>query len=350
VLLAALDAPLFATRWTAAIALRRVGTRASLDPLLDRLEQAAGRQSETLAVALAGPLSDAPSEAQLERAVALFEAASGPVKDALIDALGAVPGGRGTNVLVGFLPGLAKASRAKVAEALAGHPEARSTLLELGSDSDPAVRANAVWSLGAAATRDDIPNLAKWIADPDIAVAANAVAALGRSAQRLGVDITAPLCEALTDPRSYVLVNALVGLRLTHATCKDQTVTAWLLDHHPSEEVRSAAARLIREQPAAAPHAKSTLARCARKDVSGRVAAECKAPGTPTGSSAEPAMTVAVLIVPAGSGTPAPRAPFAMVRSDGWIRSGTSDRRGSVSEVAAPRGPLRLAVPAVFSD
>jgi HEAT repeat protein len=350
VLLAALDAPLFPTRWTAAIALRRVGSRASLEPLLGLLEQAGGRRSETLAVALAGPLSDAPSEAQLERAVAVFAAGSGAVKDALIDAFGAVPGARGTKLLLGLLPGSAKATRAKVAEALAGHLDAREALLQLGSDSDAAVRANAIWSLSAAATSDDVPSLANWIADPDVAVAANAVAALARSSQRLHIDASAALCGSLTDSRSYVLVNALVGLRLTHATCTAANAPAWLLQHHPSDEVRSAAARLLREQSTTTRDAQHALGRCARKDVSGRVAAECKAPSSPIGVPLEPTVTVSVLVVPEGSSTPATRAPFAMVRSDGLIRSGTSDRRGSVSETAAPRGPLRLAVPAVFSD
>jgi hypothetical protein len=61
-------------------------------------------------------------------------------------------------------------------------------------------------------------------------------------------------------------------------------------------------------------------------------------------------VAVSVLVVPTGSNAPAPRAPFALVLADGSIRSGTSDRRGSVSEAAAPRGSLRLAVPAVFSE
>jgi hypothetical protein len=59
---------------------------------------------------------------------------------------------------------------------------------------------------------------------------------------------------------------------------------------------------------------------------------------------------VAVLVVNTGETTPVARAPFALVRSDGFIRSGTSDRRGAVWEAAAPRGPLRLTLPGVFAE
>jgi HEAT repeat protein len=326
VLIAALDSPLFPTRWTAAIALRRSGTRASIDRLLDRLEQAPPGPDETLAVALAGPLADGASEAQLA-------------------------GNTGSRPLLELLPQLGKASRAKLAEALGAHPEARAALLTLSSDPDPAVRANAVWSLRVAATSEDLPLLSKLRESDDIAVAGNAVAALASTAQRLALDASEPLCAALSERRSYVLVNALAGVRLTGARCAHPEVVGWLLQHHPSDEVRMAAARLLREQASSVPGAAGLLARCTRKDVSGRVAAECQAPALPAhAESGAPVVAVSVLVVPTGSNAPSPRAPFALVLADGSIRSGTSDRRGSVSEAAAPRGLLRLAVPAVFSE
>lgn len=351
VLVNALDSALFPTRWTAAIALRRSGTRASIDSLLDRLERAPPGPDETLAVALAGPLADGASEAQLARVVTRFHAGSGAVKDALLDALAGVSGSNGSQPLLELLPRLGKASRAKLAEALGAHPEARAALLTLSSDPDPAVRANAVWSLGAAATSEDLPLLAKLRESDDIAVAGNAVAALANTARRLGLDQSEALCAALSDRRNYVLVNALAGVRLAGARCAHPEVVGWLLQHHPSDEVRIAAARLLREQAGSVPGAAGLLARCTRKDVSGRVAAECQAPSLPARvESGAPAVAVSVLVVPTGSNAPAPRAPFALVLANGSIRSGTSDRRGSVSEAAAPRGSLRLAVPAVFSE
>jgi hypothetical protein len=97
------------------------------------------------------------------------------------------------------------------------------------------------------------------------------------------------------------------------------------------------------------------LGRCVRKDVSGRVAAACNASASPPplaakGGAQDSTVSVSVLVVPTGSSAPAARAPFSLVRADGLIRSGTSDRRDSVTESAAPRGALRLAVPAVFSE
>jgi HEAT repeat protein len=373
VLLAALDSALFPTRWTAAIALRRVGTRASIDPLLQRLERAPAGRDETLAVALAGPLADGASDAQLDRVGELFELASGPVKDALLEAFAGVPGARGSQPLDALAQRAGKASRAKLAEVLGAHSEARQSLLRLSVDPDPAVRANAVWALGNAALQEDVQHLMQLRQDDDIAVASNAVAAAARTLARLGLD-AAPLCAALEDRRSYVLVNALAGLRSSATTCKRADLPAWLLQHHPSDEVRIAAAALLRERPELVPGASRVLARCVRKDVSGRVAAACREPraaSRASGAAANPSalpstssepggdgqprasdlpVAVSVLVVPTGSSDPTPRAPFALVRADGLIRSGTSDRRGSILEPMAPRGPLRLAVPAVFSE
>jgi hypothetical protein len=146
-----------------------------------------------------------------------------------------------------------------------------------------------------------------------------------------------------------VVANALSGLRRLALDCTRQDTAAWLLEHHPSEEVRLAAARLLRDRwTTLAPGA---LARCAAKDVSGLVAVECSAP--PAGEAAWTWPIVAdvgVLVVSTGQSEPTARAPFALVRADGFIRSGTSDRRGAVWEAWAPRGPLRLTLPAVFTD
>lgn len=376
VLLAALDSALFPTRWTAAIALRRVGTRACIDALLQGLERAPAGRDETLAVALAGPLADGASDAQLARVARLFELGSGAVKDALLEALAGVPGGRSAQLLDELSQRAGKASRAKLAEVLGEHPEARQSLLRFSTDPDPAVRANAVWALGNAALEQDVQQLMQRRGDDDIAVASNAVAATARTLARLGID-AAPLCAALEDRRSYVLVNALAGLRSSATICKRAELPAWLLQHHPSDEVRIAAAALLRERPDLVPDAAKVLARCVRKDVSGRVASACHesraghgethrvAPPNATDSDGNAesnasvgpkpragasAVTVSVLVVPTGSSDPTPRAPFALVRADGLIRSGTSDRRGSILEAMAPRGPLRLAVPAVFSE
>lgn len=351
-LLAGLDASSFPARYSAAVALRRVGRHVSIDPLLERLRSAIAADREILAVALAGPLGDAPSDPQIERVVDELRASPGPVADALIEALAHVPGPRGTRALEGLAPRLGKLGRAKLAEVLAAHSDAAPVLQTLLSDTDPGVRANAAWSLGAVGSAPALPQLAALRTDVDLPVAANAIAALARIAARDGADVAAMLCAALDDERAMVLANALAGLRQLSATCARAEAAAWWLEHHPSEEVRLAAARLIRDRwTSLAPGA---LSRCASRDVSGRVAIECAAspgaePSDPRPVSGDVA-DVGVLVVNTGETSPVPRAPFALVRADGFIRSGMSDRRGAVWEASAPRGSLRLTLPGVFVE
>ncbi|HTV26041.1 MAG TPA: HEAT repeat domain-containing protein, partial [Polyangiaceae bacterium] len=347
-LLAGLDAAAFPTRYSAAVALRRVGRHVSIDPLLDRLRTAIAADREILAVALAGPIGDAPSDAQIQRLTDELESSPGPVADALIEALAHVPGARGTQALERLVPRLGKLGRAKLAEALAAHSDGASALESLLTDPDPGVRANAAWSLGAVGAGAALPKLASLRGDAELSVAANAIAALASIAAREKADVAPLLCDALEDERAMVLANALSGVRRLGLTCPKPEVAAWWLEHHPSEEVRLAAARLIRDRwTALAPGA---LGRCAAKDVSGRVAIECAAPASTEPAPRDAVADVGVLVVNTGETEPAARAPFALVRADGFIRSGMSDRRGAVWEASAPRGPLRLTLPGVFVE
>jgi hypothetical protein len=320
--------------------------------LLSRFETAPRADRETLAVALAGPLGDDPTEAQLVRTLGFLRDSPGSVKDGLIEALARVPGARGTQALLQLIPAFGKATRAKVAEALAKHPEASAGLRPLAEDADAAVRANAAWSLGAVGDAEDVASLFALLDDRDVAVAANAVASVALLGRRLERDVAPQLCDALDDSRSYVQANALTGLRLTDTACPSLEAPTWLLEHHPAEEVRLAAARLLRDRPRWAEGTPDPLARCAAKDVSGRVAAACSSLQQPAEEAVSQTRTVAVavLIVPLGSVSPASRVPFGLVRADGFIRSGLSDRRGAVFEAAAPHGAVRLTLPAAFSD
>lgn len=344
-LLAGLDASAFPLRYTAALALRRVGTRSSLEPLLERYAAASSPQRELLAAALAGPLADGPSDADVMRVAALVAEAPGGTSDALIEAL-AHAGAGGQRALEELRSSLGKAGRAKLAEALAGRSSARPTLTALLTDPDSGVRANAAWALASAGGAAELVPLGALLHDADVNVASNAVAALASIAAREHLDVSTPLCAALADERAYVLANALSGLRIARASCEDAEPVPWLLEQHSSEEVRIAAARLLREHwTEVAPGA---LARCAAQDPSGRVAVQCATSAPP--ATLESVPDVAVLVVGTGETVPSPQAPFSLVRADGLIRSGQCDRRGSVWEATAPRGPLRLTVPAVFAD
>jgi HEAT repeat protein len=345
-LLTALDDESAEVRLRAAIALSRVGTARAAERLLDRLTVAAEQDRGALGVALAGALSQAGAGA-VSRAAAALTTAPDAARDALIEGLGRRPGAPAGRALAALVRGSID-DRRKVAEALAGHPEEGPALRALASDPDPSVRANAAWSLGAAAGRDAVGALAALLADPDVAVAGNAAAALGRVAAREGdAALAAPsLCPALRDARSYVRANALAGLSLAAARCEGDPARA-LLASDPSDAVRLAAADALWRagaRPAAPPDPadRKALLRCASEDRDAAVASRCERPRPATSGTTG----VAVLVVPDGGGQPLARAPFALVRADGLLRLGLADRRGEVFERDAPRGPVRLAVPA----
>src|SRR5690606_25133414 len=152
------------------------------------------------------------------------------------------------------------------------------------ADKDPDVRANAAWSLGAVGSKAALAQLSALRTDADLPVAANSVAALARIAARDGADVGPALCAALDDGRSMVLVNALSGLRRLGVVCPEPQAATWWLEHHPSDEVRLAAARLIRDRWTEL--APAALRQCASKDVAGRVAAECLSPAAAAGAAA----------------------------------------------------------------
>jgi HEAT repeat protein len=350
VLLEALASPLYPIRWTAAIALRRVGSSGAVAQLLPRIANDTAEQREAAAVALFGPLARAPTKTAIAETERLLRASSGPVRDALIEALGNVPAAVGSAPLLRALPGAGRATRAKIAEALASHPEAALDAVKLTGDGEAPVRANAAWSLGQIGTPQQLPALVALTHDRSATVAATAVAALGLLGSRHEVELGALLCPLLDDERGYVRANALVALRLARQACGDRDVVRWLLAHDPTEEVRIAAAELLRATLAGTVDS-DALARCGRRDASGRVALACSAPPLASADKGAPPKTtsVSVMVVSSNAGGSNPRVPFALVRSDGLIRSGWADRRGSAFEAHAPSGSLRLALPVPYA-
>ncbi|MET0791139.1 MAG: HEAT repeat domain-containing protein, partial [Polyangiaceae bacterium] len=233
------------------------------------------------------------------------------------------------------------ADRAKFAEALAAHPTERTRLLPLLRDPNPAVRANAAWSLSEVGSAAERPALEAALNDSSVAVAGNALQALARIASRGHGSAIALACPRLADPRAPLRALALRALRLTGERCEHgEEADALVRDR--SEWVRQSAAALLRDVPRG-PADAVALARARDRDPSGAVAAECEAPSPVKPDGVE---ATQVVVIQAGEDLPRPSQPFALLRADGLVRLGVSDRRGQVFEVAAPRGALSLLEPA----
>jgi HEAT repeat protein len=344
VLLEALSSEESLLRMAAALSLARAGAESSTALLLDRLERAAEEDRGAIAIALAGPLSRTKDPGIALRLERMVRSSSGGQRDALIAALGWIPGPTASQRLAALGAHAADpVERMKVAEALASHPEATATLSGFARDVDSRVRANAVWALGSVGSERELPIVVGALSDRDVAVAGNAAASLGRLASRHHLSVTEHLCAALADSRSYVRANSLGALRLTGKRCADERARQLLMLDR-SEVVRAAAAVLVQSVPAQRPELdRSALKRCAQDDVSGSVAAACSNPPEPIAEAKDP---VTVYVVPTGDSSPVPGAPFALVRADGIMRLGVADRSGAVYEHDAPRGFVSLAVPA----
>jgi HEAT repeat protein len=340
VLLAALGDERPTVRLAAAVALRSSASAKAAEILLDRIGRAP-EEDRTLAIlALSGALGRTRDSAVVSRTLRLLTSAREGERDALIEALGRARVREVTGHLVSLAGrGGDGADRAKAAEALSAHPEALKWLRRLARDPDGSVRANAVWGLGSQGTGDDLTLLRAALRDPDVSVAANAAASLGRVAARLRIDVTPTLCGALEDGRSYVRTNSLGALALLGRRCDDGTARR-LLGSDPADVVRRSAAWLLWRVPGQDARV-DMLARlrCQDEDRSGEVAAACTEPPRLPGKLLDP---VTVYVVRTGEASPAPRTPFALVRSDGLVRLGVTDRRGAVFEHDVPRGQIQL--------
>jgi len=133
----------------------------------------------------------------------------GGERDALIEAIGAAPGALGSGALGRLLTrGVDPPTRAKVAEALAGHPEAVDALRGLVRDPDAQVRANALWALGAVGTVREVAGMiacSEWTGVPlsvllkEVGVRAGATWILAEGADRITLGTCIPLGKAMND-------------------------------------------------------------------------------------------------------------------------------------------------------
>ncbi len=347
VLIEALQDEHSSVRLAAAVALSRVAGAASAPLLLERFEHAAAQDRRALAMALGGALARTASPELVDRAFGALDRTRGGERDALLEALARNPAASTGARLVRLARAAALPDRLKLAELLAQHATSRSALLRLAKDADAGVRANAVWSLGAVATAPDAPALSAAVNDTDVSVAGNAAAALALLGQRTGVEVRAELCRALADTRAYVRANALAGLRIVGRRCPDGQALK-LLQGDGSDVVRASAARLVLDVKQTAEDRRA-IERCRATDLSSQVAVACERGARPAKSAAQ-TQAVTVFVVDAAATQPRAGAAFALIRADGLMRLGVTDRRGAVYEHAAPRGALELGVPAALAD
>ncbi len=337
-LLAALDDDSGSVRLAAALSLGRLPLEARAGELLDRLDKSDERMRPLVALALGGAISrtqDGKVVARLEKSLSL---ARDGERDLLIELLGRVPLPEAVAALDrAVTTSRSPADRAKYAEALAAHPAERARLAALLADTQGAVRANATWALGEVGAVADGPALLRLFQDSDVNVAGNALESFARIAAREHGKIAKEICPLVVAPRATVRALALRSLRFAGERCEHGEELA-ALARDRSDFVRQSAAALIRDVPRGQRDAEA-LARASDRDPSGAVAAECEARPQPPADGTEP---TAVIVIPPGEDLPLPAQPFGLLRADGLVRLGISDRRGQVFEVAAPRGPLSL--------
>jgi HEAT repeat protein len=347
-------------RLEAALALRRSGGSESFAALWQRSTRAPAQDREAVALALAGPLRAAKTPVNPVLLIRHIQASRGSLRDALLESVSFMPSTSGIAVLQQLSGTGDAATLAKVAEVAAGYQASAAKLLSrLATDANSTVRANAAWSLGEAGEAA-LQTLLLLVQDPDHAIAGNAVASLARVHPN-PAQLAAMLCGFIGDPRVYVRFNALNGLRLRGMRCMEGNERRVLVND-PSASVRLGAARLIADVASAdLRQDRVALAGCSRQEVDQDVAEACeikrpssvasaaaRSAAAPVGAAAtsDVSEAVTVFVLPRGGGEPLAQAPFALATSQGFIRSGWTDRRGAVfqRDSAAPR----LVVPPPF--
>lgn len=328
-------------RLHAAVALGESGNAKARDALLTKMDSGDEFDRAALLTALGGILARAPSDAAVAKLSRALELAVGPERDALIGAIGRMRSAGALTALGALGRSLDADDRRTAATLLPVHAASAKGLARLlAADTDPGVRAQAVWSLGSIESVDALPLLEAIVREPDIDSAVNATAAIGRIASRAKSSplATRSLCPLLGDPRAYVRSNALLGLAAAGRRCGNGSTERQLLLDDPVDIVRAAAAATLLRTSVSSPEDRSALEHCVASERSSNVAHHCR----PATVSVGPTHAVEVYVIADGASLPRPRISYALELADGFIRAGTADRRGAVFEPLAPDGEISL--------
>jgi len=335
-------------RLRTAVALSSSGGPKARTALLGKLE--GGDEVDRFAVlaALGGIVERHPDESSSKRLLQEIAVAAGPERDAVIEAAGRAR----LPATVAALADLATKGdaddRRMVANVLAAHrgnAQATTIVRTLTGDADAAVRAQAVFTLGALGDASTVPSLVTLAKSGDNDVATNAAGAIARIAATSGPPaasaIASAACPMLSDGRATVRTNALVALAFAHARCGDGRAERKLVADDASDLVRGAAARMIGAAPTA--DDRSAIDRCVSADRSAEVARLCRPrPAAASAAAARPPRAVTVYVVGESGASAKPRAPFLLEYEGGILRAGTADRRGATFEAVAPAGDITL--------
>lgn len=352
VLMAALEDASASVRLRAAVALASSASEKTLRSLLERIATAAEADRGALGLAVSGAMARARDPEIVDQAERLLASSGGAVRDAVLEGIGRMPSAAAGEALAQMAKSAAREDRRKVAEALAGHPKALSTLIALSDDADAGVRAAAAWSLGTVAPiampQAPLERVLARFEDIDGGVVANAIAAAARIAKRepeaVSEPVTRALCHALEHPYAHARANALAGLALLGARCNGGDRERAILRNDTNAVARTAAAELLYRAPAGdGASDRRALSLCLGEEKRITVAERCRGPKAPPRDAARG--SIVVFVVPDGAAAPVPGAPFAMLDAEGFVRSGSADRRGAVFEHAAPSGTLELVAP-----
>ncbi len=348
VLLEALDDPEPGLRLLAALSLAKTAGCFTLVHLLHRAAVASEQDRGAIGLAISGGMSRCGEKSVVKRVQQALGMVDSSLRDALIEGLGRMKSKRAGEALARLATGVFSADdRRKVAEALAEHPEQVVWARKLMRDPDPAVQANATWSIGHIGDGSDLAVLKDMIGHIDVAVAGNAIAAIGVLGARGKTSDLGAACVALAEQRPYLRANALGALRIANRRCGDGARERSMTLDDTAPIVRARAATLLMHVASSDPASDArVLRRCALDDPSGMVALACKGERKRTKETGPAVNPVDVFVVPDGASSPMSRSPYALVFDTGLMRLGIADRRGIVFEARAPRGDLSLAAPA----